>query len=415
VNSNPSEATTPNISGAKIEMLPSFSHTLERSGFPAQDFALEAYFARWQPAARHQLAASDSETVALVELLESATDEDRRRWETLDLGYTDPRGAVWLRTTIADGYESATAGSIRCCTGAQEGIFTVMRALLGPDDHVIVVTPNYQSAESVPAGICAVTGVNLDPRDSWSLDIDAVIGAARPTTKLISINFPNNPTGKILERDRFDALINFCRDRGIWLFSDEVYRLIERDPDRRLPAAVDAYERGISLGGLSKPYGLPGLRIGWLACRDEDALRRFDRVRSFLSICSAGPSEVLAQIALKAGDRLLARNRNIAAANLTLLARFFAQRGDLFDWHQPDGGVVGYPRYRHSEGVEVFCHRLVSRHGIMLLPASVYRSELLPTPSDRFRIGFGRRDFTIGLQAMAAALDLPGEVLRCVN
>jgi aspartate/methionine/tyrosine aminotransferase len=406
---------TSNLSGVTIKMPPAFSHMLERSGFPAQDFALEAYFARWQPAARYQLAASDSETVTLVDLLESATDEDRRRWENLDFGYTDPRGAVWLRATIADGYGSATAGSIRCCTGAQEGIFTIMRALLGPDDHVIVVTPNYQSVESVPAGICAVTGVNLDPTDGWSLDIDAVIGAAQPKTKLISINFPNNPTGKILERDRFDALIGFCRERGIWLFSDEVYRLIECDQARRLPAVVDAYERGISLGGLSKPYGLPGLRIGWLACRDEDALRRFDRVRSYLSICSAGPSEVLAKIALVAGDRLLARNRRIAAENLTLLKRFFAERDHLFDWHQPDGGVVGYPRYRHSEGVEVFCHRLISRHGIMLLPASVYRSQLLPTPSDRFRIGFGRRDFAIGLQAMGAALDLPREIMQCVN
>ncbi len=263
------------------------------------DMALEAYFARWQSSARYQLAASDSETLSLVELVATAEAEDRRRWETLRLGYTDPRGSDWLRTTIAEGYESATASSIRCCTGAQEGIFTVTQALLEADDHAIVVTPNYQSAESIPAGICAVTGVGLDPADGWSLDVETLIAATRPNTKLISINFPNNPTGKILERDRFDTLIGFCRDRGIWLFSDEVYRLIERDQALRLPAAVDAYERGISLGGLSKPYGLPGLRVGWLACRNEEALHLFDRVRSYVSICSAGPSEVLAQIALK--------------------------------------------------------------------------------------------------------------------
>jgi aspartate/methionine/tyrosine aminotransferase len=333
----------------------------------------------------------------------------------LRLGYTDPRGANWLRTTIAEGYESATAESIRCCTGAQEGIYTVMWALLGADDHAIVVTPNYQSAESVPAGICAVTGVSLDPVDGWSLNIDVVTSAARSNTKLISINFPNNPTGKILERDRFDALIGFCRNRGIWLFSDEIYRLIERDQAMRLPAAIDAYERGISLSGLSKPYGLPGLRVGWIACRDEDALRLFDRVRSYLSICSAGPSEVLAQIALKAGDRLLARNRRIAAQNLTLLTRFFAEHDDLFDWHRPDGGVVGYPRYRHAEGVEAFCRRLLAEHGVMLLPASVYRSQLSPTPPDRFRIGFGRQDFAAGLEAMAAALEKPGATALCIN
>lgn len=191
--------------------------------------------------------------------------------------------------------------------------------------------------------------------------------------------------------------------------------MIERDQALRLPAVVDAYERGISLGGLSKPYGLPGLRVGWIACRDEGALRLFDRARSYLSICGAGPSEVLAQIALKSGDRLLARNRRIAAQNLTLLTRFFAERDDLFDWHQPDGGVVGYPRYRHTEGVEAFCRRLIAQHGVMLLPASIYRSQLLPTPPDRFRIGFGRQDFAAGLDAMGAALDARGAKAQCIN
>ena len=384
----------------------------ERGGFPTRDLALEAYFARWQSVARHQLAASDSETLPLVELIAAADEEDRRRWESLWLGYTDPRGADWLRATIAEGYETVNAASIRCCSGAQEGIFTVMRALLGTDDHAIVVTPNYQSAESVPAGICTVTGIGLDPTDGWSLDVDALVAATQPNTKLISINFPNNPTGKILERDRFEALTAFCRARGIWLFSDEVYRLIERGPALRLPAAVDAYERGISLGSLSKPYGLPGLRVGWIACRDAGALGLFDRIRSYLSICSAGPSEVLAQIALKSGDRLLARNRRIAAGNLELLTRFLAEHDELFDWHSPDGGVVGYPRYRHAEGVEVFCRRLLARHGVMLLPASLYRSQLTPTPSDRFRIGFGRQDFAAGLVAMGAAL---GTKTSCVN
>jgi aspartate/methionine/tyrosine aminotransferase len=395
------------------DMSASFRRNLDQGGFPTRDLALEAYFARWQPVARYQLAASDSETLSPVELVATAQEEDQRRWETLRLGYTDPRGADWLRATIAGGYETATATSIRCCAGAQEGIFTVTQALLGADDHTIVVTPNYQSAQSIPAGICAVTGISLDPADGWSLDVAALIAPARPNTKLISINFPNNPTGKILERDRFDALIGFCRDRGIWLFSDEVYRLIERDQALRLPAAVDVYERGISLGGLSKTYGLPRLRVGLIACRDEDALRLFDRVRSDLSICSAGPSEVLAQIALKSGDRLLARNRRIAADNLKLLRRFFAERDDLFEWHQPDGGVVGYPRYLPAEGVEAFCRRLVAQHGVMLLPASIYRSQLLPTPPDRFRIGFGRRDFAEGLDAMGAALEAPGAKAPC--
>jgi aspartate/methionine/tyrosine aminotransferase len=363
-------------------------------------FALERYFSKWQSAVCHQLAASDSQTLSLAELLRVADAEDRRRWETLQLGYTDPRGAPWLRETIASSYETATAESVQCFAGAQEGIFTAMHALLGPNDHAIVVTPNYQSAETVPAGICGVTGVELDPTHGWSLDIDAVAGATRPNTKLVSINFPNNPTGKILERDRFEALIEFCRERGIWLFSDEVYRLIERDPALRLPAVVDVYERGLSLGAVSKPYGLPGLRVGWIACRSAEAFQRIEQVRSYLSICNAAPSEVLAQIALKASGRLLAATAASRQKTSPRSPIFLLRTANLFDWHLPDGGVVGYPRYRGAEGVEAFCARLIEQHGVMLLPASVYRSELLPTPTDRFRIGFGRQDFVAGLAAM---------------
>jgi aspartate/methionine/tyrosine aminotransferase len=366
--------------------------------------SLEAYFSRWRSATRHHLTASDSETLSLSELLALADAEDRERWERLQLGYTDPRGSTWLRETIAAGYETLPQRSVLCFAGAQEGICATMHALLGAGDHAIVITPNYQSAETIPLGICAVTGVGLDPERHWTLDIEAIAAAARANTKLISINFPNNPTGKLLEREKFEALVAFCRRRGIWLFSDEVYRLIERDPAKRLPPAADAYERAISLGAVSKSYGLPGLRIGWIACHSPALLHRVERARNYLSVCNAAVSEVLARIALKAGDRILARNRGIAAENLARLERFLAAHGDLFDWHVPDGGVVGYPRYRGADGVEAFCAWLAENHGVLLLPASVYRSEILRTPDNHFRIGFGRRDFAAGLDAMEAAL-----------
>lgn len=371
---------------------------------PNRDFALEVYFSRWQATARHHLTASDSETLSISELLDFADAADHARWDGMPLGYADPRGAEWLRRTIAAQYEQATAETILCFAGAQEGIYAAMHALLTGFDHAIVVTPNYQSAETIPLGICAVSGVALDPEDHWSLDIDAIAAAILPNTKLISINFPNNPTGKILERERFDALIALCRQRGIWLFSDEVYRQIERDPGQRLPPAIDAYERGISLGVMSKSYGLPGLRIGWIACRDQTLLQRMERIKHYTSICNAAPCELLAHIALKAGDKILARNRVIATDNLALLDAFIAAFPDLFDWRIPDGGVTGYPRYKGAEGVETFCRRLIEEHGILLLPASIYRSELLATPPDRFRIGFGRADFPQGLAAMRAAL-----------
>ena len=375
-----------------------------RPGPPPRDFALEVYFSRWQEAARHDLAASHSETLSLAELLALASDEDRAAWQQLALGYADPRGSERLRRAIAAGYSALEPARVLCFAGAQEAIHAALHALLGPGDHAVVVLPNYQSIETIPHGIAAVSGVALEAAHGWTLDIDAVERALRPNTRLVAINFPNNPTGKVLERDRFEALVALCRRRGLWLFSDEVYRLIERDPALRLPAAVDAYERGISLGALSKSFGLPGLRIGWIACRDRRLLQRMERLKHYLSICNAAPSERLAAIALEAAEPILARNRAIAATNLALISGFFAEHADLFSWHVPEGGTVAFARYAGEDGVEAFCARAIEREGVLLLPASVYRSALAPLPADRFRIGFGRAGVAAGLRALSRVL-----------
>jgi aspartate/methionine/tyrosine aminotransferase len=129
-----------------------------------------------------------------------------------------------------------------------------------------------------------------------------------------------------------------------------------------------------------------------------------ERVKHYTSICGAAPSELLAQIALKARDRILARNRGLIARNLALLEGFFAEHADLFAWYLPDGGCIGFPRYLGGEGVEVFASRLVEQSGVLLLPASVYKSDLGATSADRFRIGYGRANMEAGLEAMRAHL-----------
>jgi aspartate/methionine/tyrosine aminotransferase len=181
--------------------------------------------------------------------------------------------------------------------------------------------------------------------------------------------------------------------------------LIERDPAMRLPQAADAYERGISLNVMSKAYGLPGLRIGWLACRNTEMLSRFERYKHYLSICNSAPSEFLARIALKAGAHILSRNRAIVDANLVLLGNFFHEYSHLFDWKLPDGGCVGFIRYKGADGVESFTDRLVRETGVLLLPASVYRSELNQVPPDYFRVGYGH-------SYLPTALGVLGEWLR---
>ncbi|WP_271022622.1 aminotransferase class I/II-fold pyridoxal phosphate-dependent enzyme [Rhizobium sp. RCAM05973] len=368
------------------------------------DFKLETYFSKWEFSARYHMTASDAQSMTMAELLDMATPEQRQAHETLWLGYTETFGDPALRDIIAGLYLQMQRADILCFAGAEEGIYIAMHALLEKGDHAIVVTPNYQSSETIPLSICDVSAVALDPEDGWSLDIDAVSAAIRPNTKLISINFPHNPTGKVLERERFDALVDLCRRHGIWLFSDEVYRGLTVEGRPVLPAAADAYERGLSLGVMSKAYGLPGLRIGWIACRDHDLISKMERMKHYLSICNSGPSESLAKIALLNADRILDRNNRLIASNLAKLKALFAEFEDLFDWYTPDGGCVCYPRYKGADGVESFAHDLVERAGVLLLPASLYRSDLNSTPNDRFRIGFGRANIDEGIAAMRSYL-----------
>jgi aspartate/methionine/tyrosine aminotransferase len=368
---------------------------------PRRDFALEVYFSKWEFTAKYNLAGSDAENMTLGQLLELADPADRAAFDAVSLGYTETFGAPALRAAIATTYDSVRPEQLLCFAGAEEAIYTVMHVLLTRADHAIVLTPNYQSAETIPLGLCAVSGVPLDVERHWDLDLDRVRAALRPNTRLISINFPNNPTGKIIPRATYDALIELCRSRGIWLFSDEAYRLLERDPAVRLPQAVDVYERAVSLNVMSKAYGLGGLRIGWVACHDRDLLLRFERFKHFLSICNSAPSEVLARIALKARETILRRNLAVIRDNLAVLDGFFAQYRRLFDWHVPEGGCISFIRYRGADGVEEFTRRLVEETGVLLLPASVFRSETGPVPEDCLRIGFGRSHVPAGIAVLA--------------
>jgi aspartate/methionine/tyrosine aminotransferase len=379
--------------------------TFEKAYMLLPEFRLESYFGVWEFKARYHLTASDAETLELGELLGMADESDRERWAHLRLGYIETQGTRELREAIAQTYDVATPEDVLCFAGAEEGLYCAMHALLEPGDHAVVLVPNYQSMESVPRTICEVTGVPLRDENEWALDIEDVRRAFRPNTKLVAVNFPNNPTGKIAARQTFDALIELCSERGIWLFSDEVYRGIERDSRKRLPQAADRCERALSLNVVSKAYGLPGLRVGWIACREHPVLERMEKIKHYLSICNASPSEVLATIAVKARSRIFERNRTLAAENVRKLDAFFAAHEDRFEWYEPDGGCVAYPRYLGSEGVDAFCARLVEEAGVLLLPASMYRSELLPTPPDRFRIGYGRRGMDEALSAFNAFLE----------
>ena len=376
-----------------------------------RNFALETYFSKWEFSAKYHMTASDVQSLSIGELLKLAG-LPRDSLVDVPLGYTETWGAPALREAIAETYDKVSADNIVCFAGAEEGVYTAMRVLLDKDDHAIVVVPNYQAAETLPLDICEVTGVKLDSQNKWNLDLDDVRQAIRPNTRLVSVCFPNNPTGAIIPADDYAELIAICRQHGLYLFCDEVYRLLELDDRKRIDQAADVYEKALSLNVMSKAYGLPGLRIGWIACQDNDVLQKLEQYKHYLSICNSAPSERLAEIALSVRDKLLHKNRSLMAQNLGKLDAFFEDYTDLFEWQHPDGSCIAFPRYTGRGGVDKFCHDLVEEAGVLLLPASIYRSELMNAPDDRFRIGFGRANMDEGLSAFRDYMENNQKALR---
>ena len=366
---------------------------------PLRTFRLEEYLGEWEFKVRYHLTASDAESITVEELLALGTDADREGLMKMPLSYIETWGTRELREAISNTYECVDAEHVLAFAGAEEGLFWAMQELVGPGDHAVITVPCYQAMETVTLGTGADASALVPRReDGWALDLDELRALLRPTTKLVAINFPNNPTGYVPPEATLRELAALCDERGIRLFCDEVYRGIEVDPARTITQAADLSGTALSLNVASKSYGLPGLRVGWIACRDRALLERLEKRKHYTSICNAGPAEYLAAVALRHRDRIWDRNRGIVAANRPLFDDFFARWSDLFDWQPPAGGCVCFPRYKGGD-VEEFCAALLDAEGILVLPASVYHSEIAETPKDHFRVGIGRKGLDEGLVA----------------
>lgn len=362
------------------------------------DFSLERYFAQWEFAVRYVLCASDAEPYSLGELLALADADARGRWESLSLGYTESLGLPALRAEIAALYEQIGADDVITFAGAEEGVFLAMHALLDASDHAVVVWPAYQSLYEIARSIGAsLTLVPLDHRD-WSLDIDAIESAMRPNTRIIVVNSPHSPTGAQITADQLSRLISIAEQHGALLFSDEVYRFLEHDAPA-LPAAADCSDRALSLGVMSKAFGLAGLRIGWVATRSRALHAGLARLKDYTTICNSAPSEILALIALRARETVLARTRSIVTANLELLDSFFSRNAERFQWIRPRAGTVGFPKLLGVD-VDEFAAALVEQEGVLLLPGGQFGY-----PGNHFRLGYGRRDMKEGLARLESFAD----------
>ena len=358
------------------------------------DFRLERFFARYEFAAPDHLCASDVEGLPMAELLPEADDECRSWWDGLRLGYTEAPGHPLLRAEVARLYEGLEPEDVLTFAGAEEAIFLLTQALLEPGDHVVALWPAYQALYEVARAVGAeVTLIELREEDGWQLDPSELAEALRPgATKLVIANWPHSPTGSLPSRRVFDEVVGLTEEAGARLFSDEVYRLLEHDPADRLPAGADVGM--VSLGVMSKAFGLAGLRVGWLATHDRDLLARVARLKDYTTICGAAPSEVLAVIALRARERLLRRAMGIIEPNVGVWESWLASH-EGWGWVRPRAGSTGYVRLPDGLQSDVFCEELVETEGVLLLPSTVFEHG-----QSHVRVGLGRPGIDVGLSRL---------------
>ena len=357
------------------------------------DFALECYFGKYEFTAPYLLAQSDCEAMTARELLAMEPGSEQGYLDQW-LGYTETWGDPELRALVAGLYRNMEPENVLILHGAQEGILAYMNVMLDAGDHAIVLYPNYPSAYEA---IRAIPGCSLsmweirDDGGKWAVDFDELEALIRPETKLIAINTPNNPTGYTFTNAELDRLCDICRRHDLHLFSDEVYLGLELDGERRNWAA-DRCEKAVSLGVMSKAYGLAGLRVGWAVSKDRETLDKLVRFKHYTSICDSAPSEYLSKVALRHGEMLLERNRSIIRENLKLADAFFARHSELFKAMPFPAGPIAFHRLLLDMPVDEFCRLAVDRKGVLLLPGSVYG-----TDEPYFRMGYGRKSFAENL------------------
>ncbi|MGN6869559.1 MAG: aminotransferase class I/II-fold pyridoxal phosphate-dependent enzyme [Solirubrobacteraceae bacterium] len=366
-------------------------------------FRIERYYARYEFTTRYMLSSSDCESRTIESLLELEPDAHARLLSTW-CGYTESAGAPELRVAIAGLYERIDPDEVIVTSCAEEGIFLLYHALLGAGDHAIVETPCYESALELARSTGAEVSAWLRRyEDGWAHELGALERLVRPATRVLYVNQPHNPTGTLMDRASFERVVDLAHAHSIVLFSDEVYRELEHDARNRLPAACDLDERAVSLGSISKSYGLPGLRLGWLVTRDAVLREAIMRLKDYTTICSSAPSEVLTAVALRNRHGLLERNLGIVQRNLAPARRVLARHAETFEWVRPVAGPIGFPRVRGVGDVERLCERLAG-HGVLLLPGSVYDEP------EHVRVGFGRANLPDALAVLESALAAPAPV-----
>ena len=364
-----------------------------------RDFQLERYYAEHEFTTAHQISASDCESLSIGEVLEGSgtTIEE---FLSLRLGYTESRGDPALREEIARFYPNCGPDDVLVTNAPEEAIFLTMHAVLREGDRVVVETPCYQSLLEVARSIgCEVVQWPLQETETgWQMDLDHLEELLAEETRLLVVNAPHNPTGHqptLAEWERIFAVVN---EEDVRLFSDEMYRGLEPSPDMALAPAASNDTLALSLWGMSKTFGLPGLRMGWLVTRDRELLEKIVRLKDYTTICSSAPGEYLTRMALKQSDAFMERNRKLIDDNKIRMRMFVKHHGESMEWHEPMAGPVSLIRIEGESATE-FCDRARKEAGVLLVPSAVFDMD-----DQHVRVGLGRKNFSAGLDQLKQTL-----------
>ena len=319
-----------------------------------------------------------------------------------ELGYTQSNGTIPLRESIAAMYPGATMDHVEVTNGGSEANFITMWNLVEPGDEIVLMVPNYMQTW----GLARAFGGRVREwrlRDThtdgprWRPDLDELESLVGPRTRLIVICNPNNPTGARLDATDLDAIAAVAARHGSWILSDEIYRGAERD-GRDTPSMWGRYERVIVTNGLSKAYGLPGLRIGWVVA-PPGVVASLWSYHDYTTIAPSALSDYLARIALTPAvrARILNRTRTILCTNYPIIDTWLRQRGDRFSHIDPDAGAIVYVRYTQPLNSSRLVTELRERKSVLIVPGDHFGMDGylrigFGTPADSLREGLRRLD-----------------------
>lgn len=348
-------------------------------------FKLAKYFDKYEFSAPYLFCCSDCESFEVQELFSNQEFEDLKR---LRLGYTESQGDPNLRKEVSKLFKKVKADDILICV-PEEGIFVIMNSLLEKGDSVIVQTPCYQSLFEVAKGIgCKIIKWGpIREDDKWTWDLDFLKQNIKKRVKLVVVNCPHNPTGQLFSHEEYAEIMRIAKKHNAYVFSDEMFRMLEYNKRDRLPSGSDIYEKCISLFGMSKSFGLPGLRIGWLSTRNKDLLKKAQIFKAYTTICNSALSELVAIKALEKKDKILKRNLSIVKCNLSLLDKFFDRNKDKFLWRKPQAGPIAFVEIKINMNIEKLAQDLIERMGILIAPSTRF-----DYGTKHFRIGLGRKN-----------------------